>query len=1257
MADPLDFSDLKAAAPAQPAQGGPLDFSDLKSDADPLDFSDLKSEAAPPMPSLLRTMMETGVKTVKGAFLGPKKILDTPIPGAAEINVKKSEAIGDLAEWMGSKGPLVANPLSMMGLVALDNLAQVPETVGMAGAMLAPEIAELHGVRNLAKQAARRAEADAVRRAQVALQVKQEMASTLAKAQEQQTQHAVLLKRYQDEISRSKIQLTLLDAAEASPQGAPQTPTPYLRPGAKHPQNRPIQRPFSVGEQVAGKLTPRVELENYIANLEAQANQLRIQNPLKDAQPKIAELQLQLDTTATSKQPLPQLEIGPPRKGPAEPAVDTPPISPVFKDGEQPEPFNSQEANTVRELLLSARAQGQTDLAQQFQQRLNEIYNRELRSHVAALQAAAEKKPDDVVGRSLEQVQRSKDPSAKGPPPIEELFGGPWYWRLWDRLRGEIDDRLLPVHRLISKQSKQTGNIVSPEGNAYITLRLYAGISGSIQNRLDKLAEIMRPAKGLADQLDDLMTAQRDIERDLREFKNPGQVTGQIAAEAIEALRRRMTPDDYKAIHGAADRIRQKIGLPLLEEAREAGLISAQDLANIKAKNKFWAPFDTIEAVADNEELVQFGSSTFQVSDQDVIRALQGTEKKIRSPLESLVNRIAKTRFLVERNKAMRSIASMATKDSPFILKLKPNQHVPHGYDAINYFDDGVRRQIAVPNVVADIIKGMNKKQANFITEGLGISADMLRHGATVWNIPFVLLSNAPRDVVTGMMTSGRGALFITDVVRAYADIIGESAAFKAWKEAGGEPGMLASIRNAGEAIKHVKGEGSIFQALRSDKPLEALRRQIASRGIATHTGKLVTSLISFIREFGSVVEQAPRVAAFKVGQQRGMGAREAALFSRDVTADPSRAGTSMQLVGRIVPFLNMRTQGTINVFRTIKRDPVKSAAIVLGGIMLPEVTAYLWNRQYHADAYDEIPEDEKENFLIVVKGTGWRLDERTQQMIPDYIKMPRADPGKIFGSPVRHFMDYLHQTNPMSIQRLALQFLSDMSPVEFASRGRLEPARPLAQTLPPIVRSAAQGASNYNFGTGLPIIPRNMQAATDKSLIYKYGQTPQLAMFVSRMLGHGVSPVMVDMFIKTNFGNFLPQLFEPGGIPRAFSSRVIGQRGGEAFNNMQELDRELTGQDTNARLRITHAMERHILGNGDEAQLAVDLDAAFQQGAGELVPHKTMKEILIKETERLGKSRSIDRKTLAILDQISTNHLLRAAAIEEGLLPDPRRK
>ena len=805
------------------------------------------------------------------------------------------------------------------------------------------------------------------------------------------------------------------------------------------------------------------------------------------------------------------------------------------------------------------------------------------------------------------------------------------------RLQSELIDKYTPIYNIVKKAQEATGKVIPFEENPYNAARLYAGVSGKIENRLDKLRDIIAPVRANSKDLERFMLSQRVIERESRGFANPMGKTSRDAWRAQEGIAG-LGPETMTAISTAADKIRNIIGDDLLITLRNSGVISTKMVFDIKRKNQFWTPFDVLAYVADNEGAVGVGKTSFSVSQQDVMKSLVGTTKKIRPALDALVSRISKTIALAERNTVTRKLANLkglGTQMDEFILT--DTKSLPMGFKKVSYFDNGIKKEIGIPGSVADAITGMDAKSVDIITEWIGKpGASWLRTGATMLNIPFILISNPIRDFQTVAITTGKGIGFVPWWIKGFAEAFKQGKDFQAYREFGGY------------------GSGFISHYVPSaEKTAKSILESKAKR-----FAKTIVNPVELIKAAGTALEMAPRLGAYKLALKRGTSQAESAFISRDATVDFARSGNTMRLYNMWVPFLNARLQGSIIIGKSfIKNKPVTSIFNLATMIGMPAAATYEYNRRFFSDLYDQIPDYEKENYFIIVKG-----EKKNEQgnMAPEYIRIPKGDIGRIFGNPLEAYLDWRHKTGKIAdgpgkqifnwgeagkaVSKIGLKTASAVSPIDFERDGRIAPERAIGGVSPPILKGLTEVSLGKSFYYGTDIIPGYLKDVETKSLQYTE-RTPKALVWLGEKTG--LSPISMNHFLKTLFAGGAVQILEPHKIPQQIREKVVYIKGGKPATDIYKFKEELRGEKADIRVGMNHALTKILTGTPEEQKDGqAKMEAILSQ-----VPANKRRDFMRYQIKNIsGKELPPEEKALRGLTKSYRTEYLRKKYIEDVL-------
>jgi hypothetical protein len=708
------------------------------------------------------------------------------------------------------------------------------------------------------------------------------------------------------------------------------------------------------------------------------------------------------------------------------------------------------------------------------------------------------------------------------------------------RLRTQLTDEFAPVRDLTKPANLPVAQ------DPYVGMRLYAGHAGKIDNRLKALQGILKPANkdGLLDAMRKYAVYERHEELGARipDYKLPnGQTLADIQAEKA-ALEASLGPQQLTKVKGYVDGIRQYSDR-LLTEAKDAGLISDQSYSEIKASNQKYVPLQRLEYLADKLDDAPHGSKAFSVAEQDVVRRIQGSEKEILDPLQAIIRNTYKTVSLIERNKVARKMANLSTRSEfqGVIQPLRSGASPSTGNGKFSALVDGVKYEYEAPLNVVEAIKGMNRKESDLVTKMASASSAALRAGATSLNIPF-LASNIIRDYQTAQLVSKVGFSPID------------------WGK-----GFAAAIKRGKDFEDFMESGGSFSGFFERNQSLPTSVRSL-SESTGAKVLKTVAQPWELLRLAAETTELAPRIGVYMRSKGKGLSQTEAGYNARNATVDFAKVGTSMRVLNQWVPFLNARLQGTINTLGTVKDRPGHAALTLSTMVGLPVLATWAWNRQFADVTADVAPFERESNFVVVYGNEKDEKGDYTQA-----IKIPKGDVGRIFGNPLENFLSYLEGKDPKAADALAMQVMSDISPVSFEKEGKFSGAAVMSSALPPTIKAGVEGVTNKNLYTEREIVPKNLQDASSAEQ-YK-ADTPAALVALGKWTG--VSPLKWQNAIGTQFGGLGRQLAEPGKALGTIASRFVGARGGEQEQKEWDVLAESKREAADVRVREERAAKQ----------------------------------------------------------------------------------
>lgn len=666
-----------------------------------------------------------------------------------------------------------------------------------------------------------------------------------------------------------------------------------------------------------------------------------------------------------------------------------------------------------------------------------------------------------------------------------------------DKARTEFLDRLTPVFDLVRKAGKE----LPAELNPYKRMRLIAGLGGKVQTFLERgLSPVLRREAHRIDDLSKMLILDR-----MEEISSHNKKTFLSADERLQELnsiRSKYTPEEFEQLQQSAQEVRNYADT-LLGMLKDSGIIDEKSYSAIKAKNQRYVPFQIVDFISENVEANRFNKTSFNVATQNVIKRLEGSERAVSDPLESLVERTARVLSLVERNNALRSLVDLRKFDSDTFGELITPIRTAGDVQArnikttksgetevISLFKDGITEQYKIPVDVASAIKNLDAQSSNILVDLLRPQATLLRLGATGLNLPFIL-ANPIRDfadAIFGEITE-RGVRSATQLLASYpaaiASILKKDDLYRQWASAGGRQATFTSqiLGQPRTTIKQLAGTESKLRKL---------------------------SPIGAVQFLNSVMEESTRLARFKAGFDRGESLAEAAFRSRDITVDFAKSGNSLRILNQIIPFLNANVQGTERMFRIFKNNP-GGAAIATGVLSgFPATMLYLYNRQFMD--YKDIPQWEKDQNWIIIARDRSEVERLEGEPIAG-IKIPK---GRIAGIPANiteSFLGFVEDNDPNALLQLAVRTIENLSPVGFPV-GRQGLLRTASNLTPPLLRAGIEAGTNTSFFTGRPIVPRRLEGVAPQEQYRE--QTPDLFRAFGRI---GVSPLKAEQFSRSIAG------------------------------------------------------------------------------------------------------------------------------------------
>lgn len=581
----------------------------------------------------------------------------------------------------------------------------------------------------------------------------------------------------------------------------------------------------------------------------------------------------------------------------------------------------------------------------------------------------------DAENKILSQIQTT--PEAEKVPLKERVKEGAY------QAYSHFVEKLFEIKRGVD-QLANNPDAISAEENPYILSRmandyraktLHVLENGTLDFKTlakngESLSEVLKPVRDDLDGLNAFMAAFRSFELERR-----GIESGFDSESAKQVLK------DGASKYGKVAKALVDFQNRNLQYLRDSGVISSKAFDLMLEANRAYIPFKRIftpEEIA-NGKGSEKGSS---------LKSIQGSERAIQSPLQSIVENTESMFRMAENNRAVGALVKLAenSENKDLIKKVKtPMKNIGISPEEIARFfrEHGVAADAsAFEGMDFDIFRPKNSplkdNQFAYLRDGkkeiyetkLGLAKAikaidgditstniLVRFARGVTAIKKVGITyalefatnNMLRDQTTASVFTKGGTKPFVDVFAAIGNLIEKDDIYYNWLKAGGAGGTFINLNK------------STLQ-----KDIFALDKET---GFIENGLNVLKTAHDKIEGAFRIIEQAPRLAEFKrvsQGETSGPKIFEGGFASREVTVDFERIGSQMSAYNSVTAFLNPAIQGVDKTVRAIRENPKEVISAALALITLPSVL--LWVQNHNDPRYTEIPQWEKDlywHFLL----------------------------------------------------------------------------------------------------------------------------------------------------------------------------------------------------------------------------------------------------------------------------------------------------
>lgn len=556
-----------------------------------------------------------------------------------------------------------------------------------------------------------------------------------------------------------------------------------------------------------------------------------------------------------------------------------------------------------------------------------------------------------------------------------------------------------------------------------------------------------------------------------------------------------------------------KTGVPVVDKLPQPLFKIAQDIKRGVKYNPFELEKLYNDGVLERngfssiENFVKYIKEPASITPAKVVQSLKQEDLSkliaLQTKLEKLVPKIERAKNIDKRgiNDAFRylegTINELTQKKESLQAKLPEVADIkikavdiPEGFQKVSYFNNGVREDWIVPDDIGRAIKNLDGEQANavmrwmdnsFLGKAITTPANILRKVSTTMNPVFALFRNPTRDAQTAILTATDD--YSKGLIKT---ITGRN-----------DEGLYRLARSEGAF------QGSIYREMLTPEQI------LKQKAWENETGwvKKLTRPDKILEAWGQKMEEFTRIQVFSGALANGKTAQEAAKMARNATVDFGKSGNSLQVLNRVIPFLNARVQGFSNLGSAFVKDPTKASRVLMWTAAYPQAVLTAYNSRY--ESYDGILDSEKRKYWIVMVGEKKGKDIKGKTtMIPNYIKIPKGEAQQAVSNTVERVSTVGRQKYPESTKAFMGKLIGDISPVTDSS------------IWPAGAQQVVEVMTNHSFYRGKPIEGQwtyiNGKAYETANIEPRYRTTVSTSE-AAKMIGNVLnwSPAKIDYVIK----------------------------------------------------------------------------------------------------------------------------------------------
>ena len=704
--------------------------------------------------------------------------------------------------------------------------------------------------------------------------------------------------------------------------------------------------------------------------------------------------------------------------------------------------------------------------------------------------------PDDITGSNdgdvvLKNARRTLTPAEKVSSVVAGFAGAVKGAR--NRIETGFVNKFRPID-ILEKNITAEAGVGKPEVKLSKKFEQIPGASGKAANQIKQLdRQVLRDLKD--QKLEDLnayMFLRRSFDRlaDDPKRKKVGTLTIEQTKAGLDALKAEVGPEGFQRIEDAAEDFQAAQYNSLMLQV-QSGRLSLDAFNAIRESSDFYAPFKVTKHY-ENIEL-RDGTANNIATAAPLTREIVGIsddDTKISNPYEAGREQMLRSRMLADKNMKMQALAALADIDpsGTFVKKIKEGQDPGEGFDSVPYFENGVKKRLAVPPDVARALRGMNATQSGLVMKTARRAAALFRAGATTANLAFQPVNLFFADQPRLAIESKYGVRKPQDLYRFPLDFIHSMYSSFTGNFSNGNQ-LYRDFLDSGAANstiqQEIRGADVRVPTLFKSRSGRAVHRIIRTPGDMANAIEETTKLMGLKRGL--------RAEGFKsVAEAQRAGRLDAiAAEVRNFAGSPDffRRGEKTAEWNLIFMFMNARIQGTVATLgRLAGASGTKDAALAwsrLSAVVgVPTAALMLHNqRQEYKDDYEKLSENERNNYFMIPRDSYFTNEQG--ERVRDYWRIPKRETIKLFANTIESSLRFAEDKDPEGLADFATDTLVNLTPINVEGDNIQERMESVVSGTNPLIKVPVEIATGRNTWLHRDVVPERVAMRSPENQYY----------------------------------------------------------------------------------------------------------------------------------------------------------------------------